>query len=71
MPRVNWLCYVRCPGCGEIINFWREHGISVNIESDGFVTDDDVDFLQTNTGCQNPLCEWSKVKINVKRKTRS
>ena len=63
MSRSDMEVEIHCPGCNSWISFWNTHSIEVNIESDGVIHDGDMNFLIPLNGCQNPLCEWSKVNI--------
>jgi len=63
--RVSWIKTYKCPCCSvgifEFIN--TEHnGILVNIESKGKVYI--KDFWVPSQVCNNPMCKWSKVKID-------
>jgi hypothetical protein len=63
---VQWIKEGKCPKCGigefQFINT-EENGIFVNVESKGKVRI--KDFWIPSRVCDNPLCEWSKIKKDI------
>jgi hypothetical protein len=58
----NDLVYASCPGCGVDIAFWSDGKITVNCHNRRDVKVPGL--WVTESGCKNPMCEWSKVKIS-------
>ena len=66
-PKADMPGYMRfiCPCCNtNSFEFTKNinSGIIANIESEGKVPINN--FWELLSTCENPLCEWSKVKIN-------
>jgi len=51
---------IKCPGCGDEINYSKSESIEVNCETKGDIIIDGL--WRSYKGCTNPLCGWSKAK---------
>ena len=68
VPQIfSWIKTGKCDNCGvgefEFINT-DDCGILVNVESKGRVKIEN--FWIPSKVCDNPLCEWSKIKDDIK-----
>ena len=57
----NELHFGRCPVCNSRILFKNFGNIPVNIESNGYVFDDELNFFRIVGKCNNALCKWSSI----------